>query len=73
MEILVLGVICLYSVSACIWVVWKELSFKAVHPSQGTNTGHGYTPQSSTAQLFFANLNLCCDNFILGVGSNDPV
>ena len=25
MEILVLGAVCLYSVSACIWVAWKEL------------------------------------------------
>ena len=31
MEILVLGAICLYSVSACIWVAWKELSIAIVH------------------------------------------
>ena len=25
MEVLILGAICLYSVSACIWVAWKGL------------------------------------------------
>ena len=39
MEVLILGAVCLYSVSACIWVVWKGFNIRwlqicADHPFQ---------------------------------------
>ena len=59
MEVLILDAICLYSVSACIWVAWKGLSRRIVSLKRTNGAPAGGLYVIITVQILYSPNPLC--------------